>query len=101
VPQGNGPGDGGERTYEPIYSPYRLGGSAGPDVDLPDQGNGQPGDQVIGQGPSNPQNPGDVTVPYNEVFPAYRDAAYSAVDQGEYPVELKDVVRDYFSSLEP
>lgn len=101
MPQGNGPGDGGERAYEPIYSPYRLGGSGGPDVNLPQQGDGQPGDPVIGQGPTNPQDPGQVTVPYNQVFPAYRDAAYSAVGQGEVPPELVPVVRDYFSSLEP
>lgn len=101
MPQGNGPGDGGERVYEPIYAPYRVGGSGGPDVNLPEQGNGDPGDDVVGQGPTNPQDPGAVTVPYNEVFGGYRDSAYSAVDQGDYPPELRDVVKDYFSSLEP
>jgi hypothetical protein len=101
VGQNNGPGDGGERAYEPIYSPYRLGGSGGPDATLPNQGNGDPGDDVVGQGPTNPQNSGEVRVPYNRVFNDYRDNAYSAIDQGDYPPELRDVVKDYFSSLEP
>ncbi len=101
VGQNNGPGDGGERLYEPIYSPYRLGGSGGPDVTLPNQGGGDPGGDVIGQGPTNPQNPGEVRVPYNRVFYEYRNNAYSAIDRGNYPPELRDVVKDYFSSLEP
>lgn len=99
--QSNGPSDGGERTYEPIYSPYRLGGSGGPDATLPNQGGGDPGDEVIGQGPTNPQNPGEVRVPYNRVFNDYRNNAYSAIERGDYPPELRDVVKDYFSSLEP
>jgi hypothetical protein len=99
--QNNGPGDGGERGYEPIYTPYRLGGSGGPETTLPNQGGGDPGEDVIGQGPTNPQNQGEVRVPYNRVFNDYRNNAYSAVDQGEYPADLKDVVKDYFSSLEP
>ncbi|MCS6911436.1 MAG: hypothetical protein NZM11_12850, partial [Anaerolineales bacterium] len=96
-----GPSDGGERTYEPIYSPYRLGGSGGPDAALPNRGGGNPGDEVIGQGPTNPQNSGEVRVPYNRVFNDYRNNAYSAIERGDYPPELRDVVKDYFSSLEP
>jgi len=100
VGQNNGSADGGARPYEPIYSPYRLGGSGGPDATLPNQG-GDPGGDVIGQGPTNPQNPGEVHVPYNRVFNEYRNNAYSAIDRGNYPPELRDVVKDYFSSLEP
>jgi hypothetical protein len=99
--QNNGPGDGGQTTYEPIYTPYRVGGLGGPQATLPNQGDGQPGQEVVGQGPSDQQNSGQVNVPYNEVFPAYRDTAYSAMDNGDYPSELQDVVRQYFSSLDP
>ncbi len=97
--QGNRPGDGGESAYEPIYAPDRLGGDGGPEVQVPENGDGgDPNGDVVGQGPQSQQNPGDVTVPYNQVFPEYRDSAYSAVDEGNYPPELRDVVRDYFSS---
>lgn len=86
--------------YEPIYAPTHLGGTgSGSQVDLP--GTGDPGDQVIGQGPTGPQNNGNVTVPYNQVYGNYSDAARTAVDNGEVPADLRDIVRDYFSSLEP
>jgi hypothetical protein len=68
-------------------------------VDLP--GTGDPGDQVVGEGPTNPQEAGSVTVPYNEVYQAYSDAAHAAVASGEVPPSLRDIVKQYFSSLEP
>jgi hypothetical protein len=95
----NGAGDGGERNYEPIYAPSRLGGSGGPDVTLP--GNGDPGNEVVGQGDVNPQDNGQVTVPYNQVYGQYDQAAHDAIRQGDVPVGLRPVVRDYFSSLQP
>jgi uncharacterized membrane protein YgaE (UPF0421/DUF939 family) len=100
IGQDNAPGDGGESVYEPIYSPYLLGGSGeGEQVDLP--GSGDPGDEVVGEGPTNPQEAGSVTVPYNEVYRAYAEAVRSAIASGEVPLSLRDVVRQYFSSLEP
>ena len=100
IDQGNGAGNGGVSDYEPIYTPTLLGGSGeGTQVDLP--GSGDPGSEVVGEGPTNPQNNGEVTVPYNEVYSAYSDSAHTAMDSGEIPVDLRDIVRQYFSSLEP
>lgn len=95
----NGPGDGGQRGYEPIYAPTRLGGSGGPQVNLP--GTGDPNDQVVGQGDTSPQNTGNVTVPYNLVYGEYNQAAHDAIRSGNVPIGLRPVVRDYFSSLQP
>lgn len=94
-----GPNDGGTTTYEPIYSPYRLGGSGGTEVQLP--GSGDPGSEVVGEGPSRPPTDGAAQVPYNQVFNQYNAAAQHAIDSGQAPVKLKPVIRDYFSSLEP
>ena len=48
------------------------------------------------------ENPnGQVTVPYNQVFSDYADAANHALDSDYVPLGLRDVVRDYFTSLEP
>ncbi len=94
-----GPNDGGTTTYEPIYSPYRLGGSGGTEVQLP--GSGDPGSEVVGEGPSRPPTDGAAQVPYNQVFNEYNAAAQHAIDSGQAPVRLKPVIRDYFSSLEP
>ena len=70
-------------------------------MQLPESGNGDPGDQTVGEGPTSDQNTGNVTVPYNQVYADYRDSAYSAVNEGDYPAEIRDIVRQYFSSLEP
>jgi len=93
--------DGGVSDYEPIYAPSHIGGSGGTDVQVPEGGSGDPGDDVVGEGPTGEQNTGEVTVPYNEVYADYRDSAYSAVNEGDYPPEIRDIVRQYFSSLEP
>ncbi|MEK7311894.1 MAG: hypothetical protein AAB382_07970, partial [Chloroflexota bacterium] len=97
----NGPGDGGIREYEPIYSPYRLGGAGGPEVQLPENGNGDPGNEIVGEGPSTVPDNGESHVPYSEVYSQYNDAAQHAIDSDQVPSTLKPVVRDYFSSLEP
>jgi len=64
-------------------------------------GEGDPGDEIIAERPSDPPTEGEAQVPYNEVFPIYSDVAYDAIEGGEVPVTLKPVVRDYFSSLDP
>ncbi len=99
IGQGNGPGDAGERPYEPIYAPRRLGGSGGENVTLP--GSGQAGDQVLGQGNTAPGSPGDSSVPYVEVLPFYEQAYRQAIESGQVPLFLRDVVKKYFSSLQP
>lgn len=99
IQQNNGPGDGGETQYEQIYAPQRLGGSDGQDVQLP--GSGQPGNQVTGQSEAAPGSPGLSTVPYTEALSDYQDAYYQAIESGQIPVHLRNLIRDYFSSLEP
>ena len=96
---GDGPGDGGETTYEQIYAPTRLGGEDGSQVTLPESG--QPGDQVTGEGATQPGQPGVSTVPYVEVYASYAEAYRRAIDSGQVPISFRNLVRDYFSSLEP
>jgi hypothetical protein len=40
-------------------------------------------------------------VPYDEVFSDYSDAANQALENDYIPLGMKDVVRDYFTSIEP
>ena len=93
----NGPGDGGLRGYEPIYAPQRLGGEGGPEMELP-QGD-DPG-EFIRELPSDPEM-GESTVPYDQVYADYADAANQALQDQHVPLGLRNYVRDYFSSLEP
>ncbi|MFN8562228.1 MAG: hypothetical protein U0703_11540 [Anaerolineae bacterium] len=48
------------------------------------------------------ENPaGQVTVPYDQVFSSYADDASRALDSDYVPLGLRDVIHDYFTSLEP
>jgi hypothetical protein len=40
-------------------------------------------------------------VPYSQVFGDYRDTAYQSLDSEYIPLNMKNYIRDYFSSLEP
>jgi hypothetical protein len=93
----NGPGDGGLRDFEPIYAPQRLGGEGGPEMELPQSD--EPG-ELIRELASNPEI-GESTVPYNQVYANYVDAANQALQEQQIPLGLRGYVRDYFSSLEP
>jgi len=97
--QNNGPGDGGERTYEEIYAPHRLGGAGNVPVYLPTAN--APNGDIIEQTPLSLTNTGEPRVPYREIYVLYRDAAYAAVENGAVPPDFTDIVKQYFTSLEP
>jgi hypothetical protein len=99
IGQDNGPGDGGQREYEKIYDPSRLGGEH--DLGLGAPPSEQPGDQIVGQQGSSPGTEGESQVPYVDVLPAYQEAMRQAMQNGEIPAYLRPVIRAYFSSLEP
>lgn len=99
MPTDNAPGDGGETPFDEIYSPQRIGGEGGEDVDVPgDPGPGLP----TGREGDFVENPaGSSSVPYDEVYGDYSSAVNEAVDGGHVPLGLRDLVRQYFSRLDP
>lgn len=97
----NNSGSGGEREYEPIFAPQRIGGNVGIDVELESQTDGSGGDEILAETRSQPDSNEASLVPYNEVFGDYSQAAGQAIDNGDVPVGLRGVVRDYFTLLEP
>ncbi|MBI5667023.1 MAG: hypothetical protein HZC41_03375 [Chloroflexi bacterium] len=97
IDTGNNPDGTGEGQFDPVYAPRRIGGQGDDQVVLePDAGNVP---SVEGEFAENPT--GDASVPYNQVFSDYADAANRALESDYIPLGLRDVVRDYFSSLEP
>jgi len=98
IDQNNGPSDGGEASYEQIYAPSLMGGEDGSTVDLPSSG--EEG-EVIGQGPTDPSEPGQSLVPYNEVYAQYDQFNREAIESGNIPLSFIDIIRNYFDSLEP
>lgn len=98
IDQGNTPGDGGERPFVPLTDPKQLGGSGSADVYLPQSG---AEGEVTGQAGTSPGEPGNSSVPYTEVYPAYAEAIRQAVESGTIPPALRSLVQKYFSNLEP
>jgi hypothetical protein len=97
IQQDNGPGDGGESTYEQIYAPSLLGGAGEDTLGLPTSGD--EGD-VVGTSPTTAES-GESLVPYTEVYSQYNQFNRQAIDNGEVPVQFMDVIRNYFGSLQP
>jgi hypothetical protein len=57
---------------------------------------------VVGQSPSPLDEDGAAgQVPYDRVFGDYRDAAFEALSSGDIPLSLQELVRQYFTALEP
>ncbi|GIL11344.1 MAG: hypothetical protein BroJett038_00640 [Chloroflexota bacterium] len=97
IEQNNNPDGGGLGEFEPVFAPRRIGGQGGEQIVLePDAGDVP---AIEGEFSQNPT--GSASVPYNQVFSDYRDAANRALERDYIPLSLRDVVRDYFSSLEP
>jgi hypothetical protein len=94
----NNPDGGGEGQFDPIYAPRRLGGALG-DTDI--QLESDPDSVPMTEGEFSQNPTGQSFVPYTEVYGDYRQAANRALDSDYIPLGLRDVVRDYFTSLEP
>ncbi len=94
----NNPDGLGTRPYEQLFAPRRIGGPLGEQSFALETGDS---DAPVIEGDFT-QNPiGDALVPYNQVFSDYRAAANQALESGYVPLGLRDVVREYFTSLEP
>ncbi len=94
---GDQDGDGGERLYESIFAPRRLGGEGGPEMEL--SWGDDPG-ELLREIAADPEM-GSSQVPYDRVYADYVRAANRALDDQRIPLGLRGYVRDYFSSLEP
>ena len=90
--------DGGGSEFQPI-TPSSIGGEGSDWVAVPSSG--ETGDNVTGVGPTAPGDTGPITVPYTDVLPEYQAAVNEAIDSGFVPPQYRDIIRDYFSSLEP
>ena len=84
-------------STDSVMNPQRVN-AAGENVVLPnDKGQNVPN-------PNAQANPGvsnEATVPYQQVYPQYAKTADDAISNGQVPSDLRDYVRDYFSSLDP
>jgi hypothetical protein len=76
----------------------RIGQPGDPDFIAGNGGDG--GNEQTGTGNGEGFD-NDSVVPYRSVFDLFNNFAQTALDQQQVPITLKDLVRDYFSRIEP
>jgi hypothetical protein len=86
---------------EQIFIPWERRPPEGPEVNITGQDTGQ--GQTISREIQNPSTgmTAKALIPYQYVYTQYMDAAQQAIDRVQIPPEYRDLVRDYFSQLEP
>jgi len=94
--QGSGIGS-GHVQYEKIYDPQRLG-----DGGEISQVSGNPGNEGDSEQINAGQGIGsfDGFIPYNEVFGEYKSHAMQNLERMDVPPNMRELVKNYFSSLE-
>ena len=93
----NNPSGQGEIEYEAIYSPSGIGVDGEAEIRL----RTDPGDTTVAEGEFDDNPVGESRVSYDTVFSQYQNAANRALESDYVPLGLRDVVRIYFTSLEP
>lgn len=93
----NNPTGLGEIEYEAIYNPSGIDGGGDNEIRL----RTDPGDTTVAEGDFDDNPLGESRVSYDTVFSEYQNAANRALERDYVPLGLRDVVREYFTSLEP
>ena len=93
---GNLPADMNTADYEKIYDPVRLGRAGETSYVKGQEGSGP--QQIIDI--DNPDIMQDTMRPYQQVIGEYSQLARESLNRSVIPAGTRDLVRDYFSSLE-
>jgi len=90
-------GQGYEEEYEQIYTPEHLGGDTDPSYVSGQKQDG--GTSSYTQAEQIPVQRGAI-LPYNEILPHYKSEAALYIQKADIPAAMKEIVRQYFESLE-
>ena len=93
----NRPTGAGEIQYEAIYNPSGIAGGGSEEIRLRTDAS----DQTLAEGDFDDNPLGESRVSYDTVFNDYQNAANRALESDYVPLGLRDVVREYFTSLDP
>ena len=93
----NNPSGRGEIQYEALYSPSGISGGGSEEIRLQTDAS----DTTLTEGDFDDNPAGESRVSYDTVFSDYQNAANRALESDYVPLGLRDVVREYFTSLEP
>lgn len=97
---GIGKKDGSQKKdgeYEKVFTPQTLGGEGETSNLSGSKGTGGTTDQVI---TDKSQTVRGSSVPYNQVVGQYREKALESMNTSDIPPGMKDMVKEYFTSLE-
>ena len=90
---------GGLQEYTPENAPSTIGGPMGDMLDV--GGQGESGESPLAQGGEFGPNPaGESALTYTGVLGAFRNVVSNALESGRIPLDQRDVIHDYFSSLQ-
>ncbi len=93
-------GEGSVQQYSPEYNPSSIGGQSNSTLDVGGQ-SPNAGNTPVQQGDFSDNPSGQSQLSYSGVYNNYRDMMNSAMQSGRIPLSQRDVIHDYFSSLEP
>ena len=83
--------------YEKIFTSKTLGGDGEKSELSGQKGSGGRSDQIITDKPKTIRGE---SVPYNQVIGEYKQSAFQSMNSSSIPEGMKDLVKDYFSSLD-
>ena len=87
----------GRIEYEAIYNPRGISGGGDEEIRLRTDAS----DQTLAEGDFDENPLGESRVGYDAVYNDYQRAANRALESDYVPLGLRDVVREYFTSLDP
>jgi len=93
----NQAGGGREIEYEALYSPRGVRGGGTEEIRLESEDS----ERIMEEGDFDDNPLGESRVSYDTVFREYAGEANRALENDRVPLGLRDIVRDYFTSLEP
>lgn len=98
----NSPGEatGEIKEYEAEYAPSTIGGAPGAALNVGGQ-TSDSGGEPVQEGEFGPNPAGQSSLSYSSVYGNYQGIVSSALNSGRIPLDQRDVIHDYFSSLEP
>jgi hypothetical protein len=92
---------GGIEEFQPEFAPSTIGGQSDDVVDVTsDQPAADSEGETVGEGEFGPNPQGESTLSYTGVYNEYRDIVSDALESGRIPLDQRDVIHDYFSSLD-
>ncbi len=98
-PPANSSPEGGFEAYDPEHEATTLGGEGDDMLDVGGETT-EPGDVSVQEGELGPNPEGESLMSYSGAFNDYQDIVSAALESGRIPLDQRDVIHDYFSSLD-